>query len=362
MSLSKKIIDAFKQQANQPNIQIDKKANAALRADAMQFATKVGIAARKISSEKRASFRVSEILNGALHVLRKEKPTFDINTFFSAVYDATVVVPESYTETTLPDSNGLFSVNDKNQKTIKYLSTLRINELMKAIHKTRNASREAVSFLARAVDVYVTFVLSEAVYRAQLEKKKRITVSHLGLSNDVVPVPVVDGDGDDDTAELDDKDGDDDNAVVPEPVVKKATRVRKIKVEGEAKAVPPTIVAETKPIETKPIETKPIETKPIETKPAETKPIEPAKKKGRKAADKVVAEVAESEAASVVAPLPVFSQVSCDGGSCSVVSTIIDEHQPIKPAVKRKRVASVDSTGHSDVEAPAAKKRAVKAK
>ena len=354
MSLSKKIIDAFKQQANQPNIQIEKEANAALRADAMQFATKVGIAARKISSEKRASFRVSEILNGALHVLRKEKPTFDINTFFSAVYDATVVVPESYTETTLPDSNGLFSINDKNQKTIKYLSTLRINELMKAIHKTRNASREAVSFLARAVDVYVTFVLSEAVYRAQLEKKKRITVSHLGLSNDVVPVPAVD----------DDQDGDDDDAVVDDkPTVKKVTRVRKtVDIKVEAEAAQPTVDA--KPIDAKPIDTKPIEAKPIDTKPIEAVPA-PAKKKGRKAVKAAPAEVAESivsEAASVVAPLPVFSQVSCDGGSCSVVSTIVDEHQPIKPAVKRKRTAPVDSDGHSDVEAPAAKKRAVKAK
>jgi histone H3/H4 len=351
MSLSKKIIDAFKQQANQPNIQIEKEANAAIRADAMQFATKVGIAARKISSEKRASFRVSEILNGALHVLRKEKPTFDINTFFSAVYDTTVVVPESYTETTLPDSNGLFSINDKNQKTIKYLSTLRINELMKAIHKTRNASREAVSFLARAVDVYVTFVLSEAVYRAQLEKKKRITVSHLGLSNEVVPVPVVD-----------DKDGDENvlmNDATDKPALKKATRKKgkgDVKVEGiiEAKVAQPTVDAVTP----KPIDNKPIDTKPIDTVDAVPVPA----KKGRKAAAKVVAEVSESivsEAASVVAPLPVFSQVTCDGGSCSVVSTIIDEHQPIKPAVKRKRTAPVDS---DDGQTPAAKKRAVKAK
>lgn len=340
MSLSKKIIDAFKQQANQPNIQIEKEANAALRSDAMQFATKVGIAARKISSEKRASFRVSEILNGTLNVLRKEKPTFDINTFFSAVYDATVVVPESYTETTLPDSAGLFSINDKNQKTIKYLSTLRINELMKAIHKTRNASREAVSFLARAVDVYVTFVLSEAVFRAQLEKKKRITVSHLGLSNDVVPVPPVDDDNNNVETAVED-------STEPEkPAIKKATRVRKTADKKEQGDIEVKVAEAVVPV----------------TKTVETKADAPAvNKKGRKPAVKVApAEVAESvvsEAASVVAPLPVFSQVSCDGGSCSVVSTIIDEHQPIK-AVKKKRAASVDS----DVEAPAPKKRAVKAK
>jgi histone H3/H4 len=341
MSLSKKIIDAFKQQANQPNIQIEKEANAALRSDAMQFATKVGIAARTISSEKRASFRVSEILNGALHVLRKEKPTFDINTFFSAVYDATVVVPESYTETTLPNSAGLFSVNDKNQKTIKYLSTLRINELMQAIHKTRNASREAVSFLARAVDVYVTFVLSEAVHRAQLEKKKRITVSHLGLSNDVVPV-----------AAVNDTVVEESTVQADKPALKKATRVRKTadaKVEGdvEVKADPPTVDVVV-PVAT------PIDAKTVDA-------AAPAViKKGRKAAkvSPAAATVTEqSEVASVVAPLPVFSQVSCDGGSCSVVSTIVDEQQPIKPA-KKKRAASADG----DVEAPAAKKRATKAK
>jgi hypothetical protein len=216
--------------------------------------------------------------------------------------------------------------------------------------------------LARAVDVYVTFVLSEAVYRAQLEKKKRITVSHLGLSNEVVPVPVVD-----------DKDGDENvvvNDATDKPALKKATRKKgDVKVEGiiEAKVAQPTVDAVTpKPIDNKPIDTKPIDNKPIDTKPIDTVDAVPVPaKKGRKAAAKVVAEVSESivseaaEAASVVAPLPVFSQVSCDGGSCSVVSTIIDEHQPIKPAVKRKRTAPVDS---NDGQTPAAKKRAVKAK
>jgi hypothetical protein len=321
MLLSKKVLDEYKRRFNS-DLQVEKDTRVALREQAIFFGLSVQVASRAAKDKaKRKAFKLSDVVNGAVTVLKAlqstDKPAEWINDVFKTNVDVGghgLYAESAFTELVV---SGLFTKEPGSSTiSIDYFNSLRISEVENMLKTPRKASRNTNAFLAKAITKYIFYLIQQGEAQANSEKKKRITRQHLKI------VPV--------TAELSeayakfnagkgaadetDDDGDADPAAAKKSVsISPTDQVHIMPAPGPEYSVAPgpTPKVETtpaadssnaeppakKPKKAKPVEPQPVEPQPVEPKPVEPKPVEPKPEKAVAATPRKVTKAKATKAA-----------------------------------------------------------------
>jgi hypothetical protein len=189
MLLSKKVLDEFKR-INKSDLQVEKDTRITLREQAVLFGLSIQLASRSaMEKAKRKAYKLTDVVNGFVTVLQASAPTENASEWVNAIFKTSVAVkpagekPVGYQDATFTDQvlSGLFSKDEQNVIHIDHLNTLRISEVENMLKTPRKASRITNAFLAKAIDKYVFYQLTQAEKAATADKKKRITRQHLTL-------------------------------------------------------------------------------------------------------------------------------------------------------------------------------------